>query len=264
MGGVRRSAPETGQEERQELMRKIAVITSKGGTGKTTTAINLGHGLALCGKRVLIVDCDAQRNVAISFDIQGRKTLCDLLQYGEVDVIEVRKNLFVIDSGGRELAETEMVLAGRSSRERRLELSLKNLKGCDVVICDCSPTINLININAIAYADDVIIPVSMDYLAQAGARQTMQVVDEINAHSSSNTGIMGILPTFYDARTKLSKEVLAALRERFGNVVFETVIRVNTSLREAPSFNQTIFEYSPMSRGAADYYQLTEEFLTRG
>ena len=245
-------------------MRKIAVITSKGGTGKTTTAINLGHGLALCGKRVLIIDCDAQRNVAISFDIQGRRTLCDLLQYGEVEVIEARKNLYVIDSGGRELAETEMVLAGKSSRERRLELALKNLRGCDIVICDCSPTINLININAIAYADEVIIPVSMDYLAQAGARQTMQILKEVNEHSTSETTIMGILPTFYDGRTRLSGEVLDTIRERFGDQVFETVIRVNTSLREAPSFNQTIFEYSPMSRGALDYYQLTEEFLSRG
>jgi len=244
-------------------MRKVAIITSKGGTGKTTTAINLGHGLALCGMKVLIIDCDAQRNVAITFDVEGEKTLCDLLQYGEVDVVEARENLFVIDSGGRDLAEIEMVLASRGSREKRLEMALKNLRGCDVVICDCSPTINLININAISYADQVIIPVSMDYLAQAGARQTMQIVDEINAHSDTATTIMGILPTFYDGRTKLSREVLDTLRSRFGESVFETVIRVNTSLRESPSFNQTIFEYSPMSRGAYDYYQLTEEFLDR-
>jgi chromosome partitioning protein len=245
-------------------VRKIAIITSKGGTGKTTTAINLGHGLALCGKRVLIVDCDAQRNVAITFDVRGQKTLCDLLQYGDVDVIEVRENLFVVDSGGRDLAEIEMVLAGKTSRERRLELALANLKGCDVVICDCSPTINLININAVAYADEVIIPVSMDYLAQAGARQTLEIIDEINRHSSSDTTVLGFLPTFYDGRTRLSHEVLDGMRERFSDRVFETVIRVNTSLREAPSFNQTIFEYSPMSRGALDYYQLTEEFLNRG
>jgi chromosome partitioning protein len=244
-------------------MHKVAIITSKGGTGKTTTAVNLGHGLALCGLKVLVVDCDAQRNVAIAFDLKGEKTLCDLLQTGRVDVVEARENLYVIDSGGRNLAEIEMVLAGRSSRERRLELALKNLRGCDVVICDCSPTINLININAITFADHVIIPVSMDYLAQAGARQTMEILDEVNEHSASPTAIMGILPTFYDARTKLSREVLEALRERFGNLVFESVIRINTSLREAPSFNQTIFEYSPMSRGAYDYYQFTEEFLGR-
>lgn len=245
-------------------MRTIAIITSKGGTGKTTTAINLGHGLALCGMRVLIIDCDAQRNIGIAFDVRGRKTLCDLLQYGEVDVIQVRQNLFVIDSGGRDLAEIEMVLAGKSSRERRLEMALQNLRGCDVVICDCSPTINLININAIAFAQQVIIPVSMDYLAQAGARQTMQILDEVNEYSAAKTALMGILPTFFDGRTRLSREVLDGLRERFREQVFRTVIRVNTSLREAPSFNKTIFEYSPMSRGAFDYYQLTEEILSRG
>ncbi len=244
-------------------MRKIAIITSKGGTGKTTTAINLGHGLALCGKKVLIVDCDPQRNAAITFDVRGERSLSSLLQYGEVDVIEVRENLFLIDSGGRQLAEIEMVLASQSSRERRLEMALKNLRGCDVVICDCSPTVNLININAIVYADHVIIPVSMDYLAQAGARQTMQIIDEVNEHSVKKTTIMGVLPTFYDGRTRLSNDVLEALRERFREQVFNSVIRVNTSLREAPSFNKTIFEYSPMSRGAFDYYQLTEEVLTR-
>lgn len=244
-------------------MRRIAVITSKGGTGKTTTAINLGHGLALCGKRVLIIDCDAQRNVAIAFDVKGERTLCDLLQYGEVDVIEVRKNLFVVDSGGRDLAEIEMVIAGKSQRERRLEKALKNIRGCDIVICDCSPTINLININAIVYADQVIIPVSMDFLAQSGANQTMQIIGEINRYSRTQTEILGILPTFYDGRTRLSKEVLHTLKEHFGEALFETVIRTNAPLREAPSFNKTIFEYSPMSRGAYDYYRLTEEFLRR-
>lgn len=244
-------------------MRKIAIITSKGGTGKTTTAINLAHGLALCGMKVLVVDCDPQRNVAIAFDVKGQRTLCDLLQTGRVDVIEVRQNLFVIDSGGRDLAEIEMVLASRSSRERRLDLALKNLRGCDVVICDCSPTVNLINLNAIVYADQIIVPVSMDYLAQAGARQTLQILEEVNEHAARKTDLLGILPTFYDARTRLSVDVLGALRERFQDKVFNSVIRTNTALREAPSFNQTIFEYSPLSRGAFDYYQLTEEVLSR-
>jgi chromosome partitioning protein len=244
-------------------MRKIAIITSKGGTGKTTTAINLGHGLALSGKSVLVIDCDAQRNVAVTFDVRGKKTLCDLLHCGDVEIIQVRRNLYVIDSGGRELAEVEMVLAGKKNRESRLARALENLNGCDVVICDCSPTINLININAITYADEVIIPVSMDYLAQEGARQTLDIIGEINQYSAHKTGVLGILPTFFDVRTRLSREVLENLRGHFTDLVFGTVIRTTSSLREAPSFNRTIFEYSPLSRGAFDYYQLTEEFLTR-
>ena len=244
-------------------MRKIAVITSKGGTGKTTTAVNLGHGLALSGKSVLLIDCDAQRNVAVTFDVKGKKTLCDLLHYGEVEIVQVRKNLYVVDSGGRELAEVEMTLASKKNRESRLTRALENLNGCDVVICDCSPTINLININALTYADQVIIPVSMDFLAQEGARQTLDIIGEINQYSQSKTEVLGILPTFFDARTKLSKEVLENLRQHFTDLVFDTVIRTTTSLREAPSFKRTIFEYSPLSRGAFDYYQLTEEFLRR-
>lgn len=245
-------------------MRKIGIITSKGGTGKTTTAINLGHGLALSGHKVLVIDCDAQRNIAVTFDVKGRKTLCDLLQNGEVEIIQVRKNLYVVDSGGRDLAECEMMLAGKRHRDSRLTMALENLNGCDVVMCDCSPTINLININALNFVDEVIIPVSMDYLAQEGARQTLEIIDEINEYKPGTTGVLGILPTFYDARTKLSKEVLDTLRKHFADKVFNTVIRINTSLREAPSFNKTIFEYSPLSRGAFDYYQLTEELLSRG
>jgi chromosome partitioning protein len=245
-------------------VRKIGIITSKGGTGKTTTAINLAHGLALTGQRVLLIDCDAQRNIAVAFDIRGERHLGDLLHHGDVEVIRARKNLYVIDSGGRDLAETEMMLAGKRNRESRLGHALRNLKGCDVVICDCSPTINLININALVYVDEVIIPVSMDFLAQEGARQTMETIEEINSYSQNQTEVMGILPTFYDARTRLSKEVLDNLHNHFMSKMFKTVIRTNTSLREAPSFKRTIFEYSPLSRGAFDYYQLTEEFLKRG
>jgi len=244
-------------------LKKIAVITSKGGTGKTTTAINLAHGLALNGHRVLVIDCDAQRNIAVAFDIRGRRHLGDLLRNGEVEVVRVRKNLYVIDSGGRDLAETEMMLAGKRNRESRLGHALRNLTGCDIVICDCSPTINLTNINAMVYADEVIIPVSMDFLGQEGARQTVEILDEINSYSPSRTEIMGVLPTFYDVRTRLSRDVLDTLREHFADKMFRTVIRTNTALREAPSFKQTIYEYSPLSRGAFDYYQLTEEFLKR-
>lgn len=244
-------------------MRKIAIITSKGGTGKTTTAVNLGHGLALAGKSVLLIDCDSQRNVALTFGVRGERTLCDLLRRGEVDIIQARRNLYVIDSGGRELPDVEMALAQKKNRESRLVRALDNLNGCDVVICDCSPTVNLININAISYADEVIIPVSMDFLAQEGARQTLDVIGEINEYSSRKTRVLGILPTFFDSRTRLSRDMLESLRSRFSDMVLSTVIRTTNALREAPSFNRTIFEYSPLSRGAFDYYHLTEEFLAR-
>jgi chromosome partitioning protein len=242
-------------------MKKYAVMTMKGGTGKTTTAICLSHGLSLSGRRVLLIDCDPQRSVALSFGVNGERGLADLLTSGEVDILQVRDNLFFIDSGGRRLAEVELTLGARVNRERRLADALKHLKGCDYVICDCSPSLNLININALVYCDEVIIPVSMDYLAEAGAEQTAEIVEEIHSFNSRRPLSFRLLPTFYDSRTRLAHRVLEDLRARFGNRLMTTVIRSNQAIREAPGERKTIFEHAPLSRGAFDYYHLTEEIL---
>ncbi len=242
-------------------MKRFAVMTLKGGTGKTTTAVNVAHGLSLSGKRVLIIDCDPQRNAALTFGVEGENGLAQLLTSGDVDILEVRENLFVIDSGGISLAEVELILGRKERREKRLAESLKHLKGCDYVFCDCSPSVNMININALVFSDEVIIPIAMDYLSQIGARQTLEVIVELQKLINRYTTVFHILATFYDARTKLSRQVLNEVRNHFGDTVFETVIRINTSLREAPGRNKTIFEHAPLSRGAFDYYRLTEEIL---
>lgn len=236
-------------------------MTMKGGTGKTTTAVNLAHGLSLSGKRVLLIDCDPQRSVAVTFGVEGERGLADLLTSGDVDILQVRDNLFFIDSGGRKLAEVELKLGIREHRERRLSEALKHLKGCDYVICDCSPSLNLININALAYCDDVIIPVSMDFLSKAGAEQTAGIVEEIQTLNSRKPISFMLLPTFYDSRVRISHAVLEDLRQRFGGKIYSTVIRMNAAIREAPGLNKTIYEHAPLSRGAFDYYHLTEEIL---
>jgi chromosome partitioning protein len=242
-------------------MKKFAVMTMKGGTGKTTTTVNIAHGLSLCGKRVLLVDCDPQRNVAATFGVRTSRGLDRLLTTGDVEIIQVRENLFMIDSGGRRLVEVELSLGRMKRRERRLADALEHLKGCDYVICDCPPSVNLINVNALAYSDEVIIPVSMDYLSQTGAVQTIEIIEEIQRHSGSGSIKFNILPTFYDARTKISGLVLDQIREQFDGKIYDTVIRINTALREAPGHNKTIYEHAPLSRGAFDYYRLTEEIL---
>jgi len=245
-------------------MRKIAVVTSKGGTGKTTTAINLSYGLAMFGQRVLLIDCDPQRNLAIIFDTYGSQTLPDLLLRGKVDILQVRKNLFFIDSGGRKLAETESLLAQRKGGELRLRQVLSTLKGSDWVICDCPPSTNLININVLTYADYAIIPVSMDFLGMVGVKKTMETIVEVDERLGHQLRILGILATFFDSRTKVSYEVLQTLRQHFKKKVFNTVIRTNTSLKEAPGFHKVIFEYAPYSYGSQDYYLLTEEVFNYG
>ena len=243
-------------------MKRYAIMTLKGGTGKTTTAVSLGHGLSLAGKRVLIIDCDPQRNVAVTFGVEAKSGLADLLTTGDVDILEVRDNLFVIDSGGRKLAEVELILGRKSDRENRLNESLKYLKGCDFVICDCPPSVNMININALAYSDEVIIPIAMDYLSQVGADQTLEIITEIQRLLNNYDARFRILPTFYDGRTRISEKVLDGLKGRFDDQVLDSVIRINTALREAPWQNKTIFEHAPLSRGAFDYYRLTEEILS--
>jgi chromosome partitioning protein len=242
-------------------MKRYAIMTLKGGTGKTTTAVTLGHGLSLSGKRVLIIDCDPQRNVAVTFGVEAKNGLADLLTTGEVDILEVRDNLFVIDSGGRKLAEVELILGRKTDRENRLGEALKYLKGCDFVLCDCPPSVNMININALAYCDEVIIPIAMDYLSQVGAQQTLDIITEIQRLISDYDVRYKILPTFFDGRTNISQVVLDGLRKQFGDQVFDSIIRINTAIREAPWQNKTIFEHAPLSRGAFDYYRLTEEVL---
>lgn len=239
-------------------------MTMKGGTGKTTTAVNVSHGLALSGKKVLLLDCDPQRNVALTFGVRSESGLDRLLTTGDVEILKVRDNLFMVDSGGRQLAKVEMMLGGREDRERRLAQSLKYLKGCDFLICDCPPSINLININVLNFCEDLIIPVAMDHLSQYGVSQTMEIMDEILQFTRGRSVMYRILPTFYDGRTRISEEVFDKISEQYGERMFKTVIRINTSLSEAPAQNKTIYEHAPLSRGAYDYYRLTEEIIGDG
>jgi chromosome partitioning protein len=240
-------------------MRKIAIMTSKGGTGKTTTVINLAHCLALSGKRVLVIDCDSQANVSMAFDVKPQKGLAELITTGDVDIVKVRPNLFIVDSGGKRLVESELVLARQEDRETRLQRVLNRLVGCDFVICDCPPTINLININALNFCDQVIIPVSMDFFACEGARKTLSLIDEIRERIGHSVTVLGLLATFFDRRTRISQRTYDQLVEQYGQLVLATRIRINTQLKEAQEKYQTIFEFAPYSHGALDYFLLAKE-----
>jgi chromosome partitioning protein len=242
-------------------MKKIAIITCKGGTGKTTTAINLGHCLALSGKRVLIVDCDGQGNVGMAFHKQPLKGLSELLTTGEVDIVNLRPNLYLIDSGGMRIVETELFLARQPERELRLRQALSKLHGTDYVICDCPPAINLINVNVLNYVDSVVVPVSMDFFACEGAKKTIRLLDDIYTKIGHRVELMGLLATFYDVRTKVSKTIYNQLLTEYADKVFATRIRINTQLKEAQMLYKTIFEHAPYSNGALDYFLFTKEIV---
>jgi len=202
-------------------MRKIAILNFKGGTGKTTTAVNISHALALKRQSVLVVDCDPQGSIADWFGLSSENTFFDLL----IDrvklqdcIYQARKGLSVIPS------------------DRRF------------------PSMSILNVNALEYAKEVFMPVSMDYLSLRGVKQVIEALPK-------GVDIAKIIPTFYDQRTKKSKEILADLRSYFKGRVTKP-IRVNVRLSECSSFHQTIFEYDPNSRGAVDYRRLAREVMS--
>jgi chromosome partitioning protein len=244
-------------------MHKIAVITSKGGTGKTTTSINFAHAAAMMGKRTLIVDCDAQGSLSLAFGLNGVQGLSDLLLTDRVDIYNIRQNLFLVGSGKSDIYLVERYLVQQADIEYPLAKALSRFTGVDLAILDCSPSINIVNSNVLNYVDSVLIPVSMDYFAMEGVALTLKIVDEIVNVSKRNIQILGILPTFFDGRTKISKTILGEIRDRYSDRVFETIIRINTQIKESQLYHKTIFEYAPYSYGAYDYYRFAREALQK-
>ena len=249
----------------QGKAHRIAVLNQKGGTGKTTTAVNLAAGLALKGYRTLLIDMDAQGNVSISFGARARYTLYHVLM-GNVAAteaaVEVRDKLFLLPAN-ETLAACEIKLAQMArGRDRVLAGRMAGIKAFDYVIVDCGPSLSLLNQNALTYVHQVLIPVSCDYLSLVGVKQilkTLKMVNEILRHPIS---ILGVLPTFFDRRNRISHESVATLRDYFKDRLLPP-IRVNTRLKEAPSHRMTIFEYSPDSSGAKDYMRLVHWLIAR-
>ena len=237
------------------------MATSKGGVGKTTIVTNLAAGLALMDLKVLMIDCDAQGNLQNQFNVGTKKTLGDLLINGEVEVVNVRPNLDLINSGKQTLADAEVSLSGRTFREKILKDRLESVQGYDYVFCDLSPTITLANTMALYYCDYLLIPVSMSFYAITGAHQIINSAEEIASHS--NIELLGLILNLVETRTNLAKMVREAVHEKWEEKVFNTIIRKNVAIEEAPSQRLTIFEHAPASNGAEDFKKLTDEFLSK-
>lgn len=236
-------------------MRRIAILNFKGGTGKTTTAVNLSCALASRRQSVLVVDCDPQGSVAGWLGISPGNTFFDLLS-GRASlrecIYQARKGLDIIPSD-KSLTLIELRLARESDMEKAFQKSLATLKGYDFVFLDCPPSMSILNLNALEYVKEVFLPVSMDYLSLRGVQQVVESLPE-------GIEISRIIPTFYDQRTRKSKEILEDLESFFKGRV-TSPIRVNVRLSECSSYHQTIFEYDPHSRGAQDYQRLAKEIL---
>ena len=252
---------------RAKRARRIAVLNQKGGTGKTTTAVNVAAGVAERGRNVLLVDTDAQGNVGVSLGVAGEQSLYHVLvdRAEPVDVsVPVRSSLDVITSDAT-LAVAEIWLA-RQTPEQRSRIMTKRFNQAqvsrryDYVIIDCGPSLNLLNQNALSYADEVIIPVTCDYLALVGVKQVLRTIKDVERHLHHAVRVSAVLPTFYDGRTRLAREVLETLQGHFKHRCLEP-IRSNQRLAEAPSHRKSIFEYAPTSHGAADYNRVVDWLL---
>lgn len=241
-------------------MRKIAIVGFKGGIGKTTTCVNLGAALALRGHQVLLIDTDTQANLAIALGITNfQKSLADVIirkAAAEACILPARKNLDLLPSNiALFKAQQRMVL--EMAREEIFEELFANLNGYDYQLLDCAPSVSLLTVNAMAYVDEVFIPVSMEMLALAGAQQFMEYLRSVSHVLGKGATIRLIIPTFYDPRRRVSGLVLESLQKTFGSRVTKP-IHIDTRLSEAPGAGKTIFEYAPRSRGAVDYARLTE------
>lgn len=244
--------------------RRIAILNQKGGTGKTTTAINLAAGLAERGFETLLVDTDAQGNVGASLGVKGERSLYHLLVDGAdaSDVaVPVRGRLDVITADAT-LAVAEIWLARRDhDRDRVLSQRMGSAhRRYQYIVLDCGPSLSLLNQNALTYADEVLIPVSCDYLSLVGVKQVLRTLKDIERHLGHSVQIAGVLPTFFDARIRLAKEALDTLRGHFKERLLDP-IRRSTRLAEAPSHRQTIFEYDNDSPGAEDYRRVLDRIV---
>ena len=248
----------------------IAIVNQKGGCGKTTTAVNLSACLADKGRRTLLIDLDPQSNATLGLGIKvdtdrsiHRVLVDDGFTAAEAVLPTGVYNLDIIPATIM-LSGADLDLANVMGRESILRNKIISISdNYNYILIDCAPSLSLLTINALSAADEVLIPIQSHYYALEGLKLLFQTVNIVKTRLNYSLAILGILPTFYDGRTSISRDVLNGLRDYFGSRVLKTVVRVNSKLAEAPSANEPIHIYAPGSRGAKDYGNLADEILEK-
>lgn len=246
-------------------MKTIAFTNQKGGVGKTTSTINVGAGLSREGYDVLLVDLDPQANLTYSLRLSSNRldtSIYDVLK-GDADSEETlitHNDGFDIMPSSIDLSGAEMEFANEPAREQILKNKLHPFYDrYDYILVDCPPNLGLLTLNAFTAVNEIFIVLQSEYLALHGLSKLMDVVQVVKDRLNPAIEITGIICTLYDARKNLNQEVVDHIQDYFGDKVFDTLIRDNVALAEAPSHHKTIFEYDPASNGAKDYAALAKE-----
>lgn len=254
------------------MAKVFAIVNQKGGVGKTTTAANLGAGLAARGQKVLLLDIDAQANLSAHFgcsvdEESGQTTMYDVLRHNvpiDKSIVNIGPNLSIAPASLL-LSAADLEMGGVIGREQLLRKALQPIvDNFDYVVIDCPPSLGLLSLNGLVAATRVIVPVQSEFLALHGVRQLLDTIDQVRSAYNPSLAVGGVLLCLHDSRRRLARSVADTVREYFGDLVYETVIRTNVALAEAPAQGASIFGYDSRSPGAEDYAKLAEEIISRG
>ncbi|RPI62126.1 MAG: ParA family protein [Planctomycetaceae bacterium] len=259
-------------------MRTIAVINQKGGVGKTTTVASLGAAIASAGRDVCVIDLDPQAHLTLSLGVEPGTPKAGIYEVLTTSTpidqasVQVAEHLWLVPSV-IDLAAAEVELVGAVGREQILRDQLLAMsQKRDYVMIDCPPSLGLLTLNALAAADDVIIPLQPHFLALQGLGKLLETISLVQRRINTGLRVRGVILCMYESATKLAAEVVADLRNFFDSarntnvpwadaIIFESSIRRNIKLAECPSYGKTIFDYEPKSNGACDYKTLSQEFF---
>lgn len=248
------------------MSKVIAVSNHKGGVGKTTSVVNIGAGLSKLGKKVLLIDLDAQANLtqSLGVPIEGVSTIYDAISgKRKAQPINIKKGLDLIPST-LDLSGAEVELTGEVGGEYVLREIIEPLRrSYDFILIDCPPSLGLLTINAFTGADEVIIPLQPEYLALQGLTKLREIVGRIKKRLNKKLKVGGILITQYDSRKVLNRDIIDTIAEEIEERVYKTKIRDNVALAEAPIKGVDIFSYQPKSYGAEDYLSLCKELIKK-